>query len=221
MGGRLVSCRAALTSRLKSMVGPDSRCIVDLVQSANSPQEFRKRSKLAVISQHWSTQRRPANTGLRGLRARSCGTRDSCPEQLDTVGVTGSIPVSPTNGGPGFRGLQAFPRRSRAAPGSLERRLCWLRTVRLWPRCGPADRPTLTTGSSGAQTPRGQSAIGGSDSRCLVGPAMSEHCNECLGVHVRARRRATAVLGDRRQPIIGGGARGASASSGRLYLSDG
>jgi hypothetical protein len=73
------------------------------------------------------------------------GTNQLVLESIDTVGVTGSIPVSPTNGGPVFRGLQAFPGQSWAALGPLERWLCWLRTVRLWPRCGPAARPTSTT----------------------------------------------------------------------------
>jgi hypothetical protein len=33
---------------------------------------------------------------------------------LDTVGVTGSIPVSPTLGGPGFWGLHSFPHSVKA-----------------------------------------------------------------------------------------------------------
>ena len=40
---------------------------------------------------------------------------------LDTVGVTGSIPVSPTNGGPEARGLQSFPDLSRAVLGPRKR----------------------------------------------------------------------------------------------------
>jgi hypothetical protein len=39
-------------------------------------------------------------------------------ESIDTVGVTGSIPVSPTNGGPGFRGLQSCPDLPRAVLAS-------------------------------------------------------------------------------------------------------
>jgi hypothetical protein len=43
--------------------------------------------------------------------------RVSRDHDLDTVGVTGSIPVSPTIGGPVRRGLQSFPDRSRAVLG--------------------------------------------------------------------------------------------------------
>jgi hypothetical protein len=42
---------------------------------------------------------------------------------LHTAEVTGSIPVSPTIGGPGFRGLQSFLGMGRAALGPRER---WL-----------------------------------------------------------------------------------------------
>jgi len=67
-------------------------------------------------------------------------------ESIDTVGVTGSIPVSPTNGGPVCRGLQAFPGQSRAALEPHERWLRWMVTVRLWPRCGPTATPALPRG---------------------------------------------------------------------------
>src|SRR4051794_12686704 len=51
------------------------------------------------------------NTAIRGyIRAISSVGE----HYLDTVGVTGSIPVSPTNGGPVLRGLQSFPDLSGA-----------------------------------------------------------------------------------------------------------
>jgi hypothetical protein len=69
-------------------------------------------------------------------------------ESIDTVGVTGSIPVSPTIGGPRFWGLQSFPDLSRAALGPRERWLRWLRTVPVWPRPGPTTGPTSMTDPS-------------------------------------------------------------------------
>src|SRR6266702_3482411 len=78
-------------------------------------------------------RRRFRNSGVSNLS----GINQRSGESIDTVGVTGSIPVSPTNGGPVFRGLQSFPELSRAVLGPHERWLCWIVTVRPWPRCGP------------------------------------------------------------------------------------
>jgi hypothetical protein len=58
-------------------------------------------------------------------------------ESIDTVGVTGSIPVSPTIGGPGLRGLQSCPDLPRAVLGPRERWVRWLAMVPVSPRCGP------------------------------------------------------------------------------------
>jgi hypothetical protein len=87
-------------------------------------------------------------------------------ESIDTVGVTGSIPVSPTDGGPvpgppvisgSFSGRAGATRALAALDsyGSL--------VAPMWPG-GQAD---VDDRALGAQPPRGPSPIDASDSRCL------------------------------------------------------
>jgi hypothetical protein len=91
-----------------------------------------KRTIASEGNQHWRFRK----SGISNVS----GSNQRPAESIDTVGVTGSIPVSPTLGGPGFRGLQSFPEISRAALGPHERWVRWLAMVPVWPRCGPAPR---------------------------------------------------------------------------------
>jgi hypothetical protein len=81
-------------------------------------------------------RRRFRNSGVSNLS----GINQRSGESIDTVGVTGSIPVSPTPEPPRFWGVQSFPGMSRAALGPHE---CWLAlasdgsgVARMWPHGG-------------------------------------------------------------------------------------
>jgi hypothetical protein len=75
-----------------------------------------------TIASHDNQQRRFRKSG----RSNASKRNQRSGESIDTVGVTGSIPVSPTLGGPVIRGLQSFPDLSRAVLGPHERWSRWL-----------------------------------------------------------------------------------------------
>jgi hypothetical protein len=139
-------------------------------------------------------------------------------ESIDTVGVTGSIPVSPTNGGPVFRGLPSFPDLSRAALGPHERWLRWIETGRSWPGCGPRSRPASADRGFRHALPRWAAAfrpfgtaISGSSGRredrpARVSTASNVSCSQATcGTSALARRaEMSAITGIRHRPTVDG-----------------
>ena len=75
-----------------------------------------------TIASHDNQHRRSRKSGVSNVSKANQRSGES----IDTVGVTGSIPVSPTNGGLGFRGLQSPQGPVWAALGPHER---WLALV--------------------------------------------------------------------------------------------
>jgi hypothetical protein len=127
--GKAYSSVAAFGARMGSGHQPDSpRCRVN-IGAAWGPHRNRKRPSPATTTNHGGPETNGLNLS-QGNQPRA--------ESIDTVGVTGSIPVSPTQEPPRFWGVQLFPGVSRAALGPHERWLRPLALVPVWPRCGPS-----------------------------------------------------------------------------------
>jgi hypothetical protein len=108
-----------------------------------------------TAASHDNQRRKCRNSGISNLSE----VNQPSGESIDTVGVTGSIPVSPTLGGPVFRGLQSFPDLSGAVLGIHERWLRWIATVRPWPRCVPTSHAGVADRTSRRAPPRHSAAI--------------------------------------------------------------
>jgi hypothetical protein len=133
-----------------------------------------------TVTSDSSQRRRFRKSGLSNV----IGSNQHSGESIDTVGVTGSIPVSPTNGGPRNTGPPIISGSSRAALAPRERWLRWLFTAGCGPDVARRPRPQWRRGLSARNLIPGQSATDASQrDPCglwtVRSPlATSEHCTE-------------------------------------------
>ncbi len=125
--------------------GP-SRCRCTGRRRSGFDRERGNAGETAPPKEAHESQRHQRSNGLRHKGTTRYQRSKRRVDRLHTAGVTGSIPVSPTNGGPGFRGLPSFPELSWVTWGPRRRWGRWLLSDLAFPDGGPIGTVSRTGG---------------------------------------------------------------------------